>query len=106
MLAIILSFAGSIRLRDFTVEVSNNSDISYTQCTYRKEQIPRGGSETLQCDSPLIARYVRIRRLSRPLFPVCEVIVTGNPYISAFISLHVYIKKIGTNRYVNETQGK
>ncbi len=74
-------FTGWKRLEDFTVEVSNDSDIAYTQCAYRQNQIPQGGSETLQCDSPLIARYVRIRHLSLHLFTVCEVIVTGHRYI-------------------------
>ncbi len=94
----VLSFAGSTRLRDFTVEVSNDS-ITYTQCCYHPGKIPRGGSETLQCDSPLIARFVRIH-LSRHLFTVCEVIVTGNPYISTSISLHIYIKRAATKIHV------
>ncbi len=63
------------------MEVSNDTSTSYTRCAYRIERIPRGGSETLQCDRPLIARYVRIRHLSRHLFTVCEVIVTGHRYI-------------------------
>ena len=64
------------------MEVSNDTSTSYTQCAYRGDRIPEGQPETLQCDSPLIARYVRIRHLRRNMFTVCEVIVTGHRYIS------------------------
>ncbi len=61
------------------LEVANDSTSStYTGCG-QTGNIPDGSSETVECDSPLIARYVRLRQDTGSY--VCEVTVTGHPYI-------------------------
>ncbi len=81
-------FSGHMRLSDFTIEVSNYTH-TYTACRYSSDVVPQGGSSTLDCYSPMIARYVRIRTLNRNLFTVCEVVVTGHPYIGKWHTFEV-----------------
>ncbi len=62
------------------LELTNDSSSStYTACSQAVD-IPTLSTKTVVCDSPVIARYVRLRHDDYRL-AVCEVIVTGHLYI-------------------------
>ena len=72
-----------MRLQDFTVYVSNSSDISqHTDiCAHHPGYIEGDGKVTLQCATPMVARYVSIvnSKIAKRhyYFALCEVVIEG-----------------------------
>ena len=75
------------RLRDFKLQVGNNSDIydDVTVCDIHQGTIEISGSAVLHCNPPRQARYVSIvNGLNSPYyyyFAICEAVVIGHKAI-------------------------
>ena len=71
------------RLQNFSVYVSNSSDIDYhlDRCAYHKGRMTASGRAVLPCDGTKVARYLSVvnsfAHFLYDEFYLCEVVVIG-----------------------------
>ncbi|XP_046364214.2 uncharacterized protein LOC124140612 isoform X3 [Haliotis rufescens] len=61
---------------------SGDTEVTRHKCTFREEQVGRGETVTLTCDTPMTGRYLRITKMVKlpsEAFSLCEVTVNTLP---------------------------